>query len=273
MWVLAVVVVTIGIAVVLGLRARATRRCASPPAVEPEAIPVPVPPSSERSSPIAELAERAVPTIIKDDPVIDGRYLRIGKLGSDELGPAFEVERLADGKRFALKTLRRRGADRMNRFAREARLAAEIDHPNLVPVLDMGFTANDFFIVMPLVHGGSLEQLRGRFGDPAWALPLLVQIASGLVALHARGIVHRALRPSNVLISRGTARLTDVGLAILSRRADEAHTDDATVDIRAFGELAREMLGGDVPTWLTRCLDADPAARPTAPELITLIGS
>lgn len=277
MWALAVVVVTIGIgiAIVLGLRVRAARRRPVPTPVEPEAIPQPVPPSSERSSPIAELAPHAVP--IKENAVIDGRYLRIGKLGADELGPAFEVQRLADGKRFAMKTRRRRGADRMNRFAREAQIAAEIDHANLVPVVDIGFTANDLFIVMPLVEGGSLEQVRGRFGDAAWALPLLAQIASGLAALHARGIVHRGLRPSNVLLARGTPRITDVGLAILSRRTDQPDTDDTSVDVLAFGELAREMLSGkpgtDLPAWIGRCLDADPAARPTAAELVTLIGS
>src|SRR5205085_5504290 len=115
---------------------------------------------------------------------------------------------------------RRRGVDRMNRFATEAKIVAAIDHTNLVPVIDIGFSGNDMFIVMPLVEGGSLEQVRGRFGDPAWALPLLAQIASGLAALHARGIVHRALRPSNVLLARGTARITDIGLALLSRRGD-----------------------------------------------------
>ena len=260
-----VVVIAIALAIALGLRARVARRRR---AADSDAIPAPVPPSGEKSTPISELVEHAVPIV--EDAVIDGRYLRIGKLGADELGPAYEVERLEDGKRFAMKTLRRRGADRMNRYAREAQSAAEIDHPNLVPVIDIGFTANDLFIVMPLVDGGSLEQVRGRFGDAAWATPLLAQIASGLAALHARGIVHRALRPSNVLLARGTARITDVGLALLSRRSDLPDADDPAIDVLAFGELARDMLGPESPPWVARCLDADPRTRPTAADLVAL---
>src|SRR4051812_10593128 len=227
-WAIAVVAIAIGVtlAILLTLRARAARPsqpaattiAVDPPAAPAErddAIPEPTSPATEPSTPIAQLVDFALPP---DPSVVDSRYRMIGKLGADDLGPAFEVERLADGRRFSMRTLRRRGADRLNKFAREAQQAADIEHPNLVPVIDIGFTANDLFLVMPLVDGGSLEQVRHRFGDRAWALPLLAQIASGLDALHARGVVHRGLRPSNVLLTRGTARITDIGLAALSRK-------------------------------------------------------
>src|SRR5207244_2632202 len=82
-------------------------------------------------------------------------------------------------------------------FAREAQIAAELKHPNLLDVVDVGIADGMLFLVMPLVTGGSLEGARARFGDAAWATPLLSQIAAGLAALHARGIVHRDLKPGN----------------------------------------------------------------------------
>lgn len=229
-----------------------------------------MPIDEEISGLVAELAEQAVP--IAKDTVIASRYRVIGKLGSDDFGTAFEVARLGDGQRFALRTLRRRGADRMTRFTNDAKIVAEIEHPNLVPVLELGYSGNDVYLVMPLVHGGSLEQVRGRFGDPAWAMPILAQVAGALAALHARGIVHRGLQPSAVLLSRGTVRLADIGLAVLARKATD--TMEPPADMFAFGLLAQAMLKGtEPPPWVPRCLDPEPAARPRAEEIAGLLAA
>lgn len=278
---IAVAVVTIAgaIAVALYLRHRTrvrqlartraeddARARAAAEAADQGAAPEPI--EEEISGLVAELAEQAVP--ITKDTVIASRFRVIGKLGADEFGTAFEVARLGDGARFALRTLRRRGADRMTRFTSDSKVVAELGHPNLVPVLELGYAGNDVYLVMPLVHGGSLEQVRGRFGDPAWAVPLLAQVAAALAALHERGIVHRCLQPSAVLLSRGTVRLADIGLAMLARKSSD--TMQPPADIFAFGILAQAMLkGAEIPAWVLRCLDPEPAARPTATELAELL--
>jgi len=276
-WVIAVAMITIVVAIVLAfaLRRRPEPRAEKPGPELPSAAvssAAPEPIDEEVSGLVVELAEHAIP--IAKDTVIASRYRVIGKLGADELGPAFEVARLSDGERFALRTVRRRGADRMARYAKEIAAASEIEHPNLVPVLDQGFTGNELYLVMPLVRGGSLEQVRGRFGDVAWALPLLAQVASALAALHARGIVHRGLQASNVLLARGTARVTDIALALIARKSVPLDAGDPRADVFAFGLLAADMLGkGEARAWVTRCLDPDPAARPTSAEVVELLAA
>jgi hypothetical protein len=173
---------------------------------------------AERSRELADALARLSqhPVALDVDRVIDGRYRVIKKLGAGGMGAVYEVERLSDKQHFALKTLRGRGEpDLMARFAREAQIAAETSHPNLVPVLDVGISDEGLFLVMPLVVGGSLERSRAQFGDTVWARPLLRQIAEGLAALHARDIVHRDLKPANILLASGQARIADFGLAAL----------------------------------------------------------
>jgi serine/threonine-protein kinase len=181
--------------------------------------------SRELSDALAQLAARPQPALLADR-VIAERYRVIGKLGAGGMGAVYEVERVTDRERLALKTLRGRAEpDIMARFAREAQIAAETSHPNLVPVLDVGIADGGLFLVMPLVTGGSLEQQRAKFGDAAWAKPVLAQIAAGLAALHARSIVHRDLKPANVLLAGGVARIADFGLAALRADAADAHGD------------------------------------------------
>jgi serine/threonine-protein kinase len=165
------------------------------------------------------------------DRTIDGRYRVIAKLGAGGMGAVYEVERIADGEHLALKTLRGRAdPELMARFAREAQIAAEISHRNLVPVLDVGIADGTLFLVMPLVRGGSLEQARATFGDPRWAAAILRQIAVGLAELHARAIIHRDLKPGNILLAGDVARIADFGLATLrtSALADTVAGSDAT---------------------------------------------
>ena len=163
---------------------------------------------------LAELAKQ--PRALDEARVIDERYRVVRKIGAGGMGTVYEVERVTDATRFALKAMRgRTDRDSMARFAREAQIAAELSHPNLVPVLDVGIADGALFFVMPLVDGGSLEQARDRFGDAEWARPLVTQIAIGLAALHTRGIVHRDLKPANVLVSNGVVKIADFGLATI----------------------------------------------------------
>ena len=151
--------------------------------------------------------------------VVEGRYRVVRAIGAGGMGQVHEVERVSDGRRLALKVLTGatdRGA--LARFAREAQVAAEIHHPNVVPALDVGVTGNGtLFFVMELVTGSTLADEHARYGDARWAFPILHQIADALAAMHARGIIHRDLKPGNVLLAGDTARVADFGLAGVGR--------------------------------------------------------
>ncbi len=158
---------------------------------------------------------------IANGNIVEDRYKVIRQLGAGAMGAVYEVERISDGRRCALKVITMRATgDILARFAREAQLAATLDAPNLVAVIDVGMSRTlGLFLVMELVRGGSLEQQRARFGDGAWARPLCRQIAAGLAVMHAADVLHRDLKPANVLLDGGTAKIADFGLAGANARA------------------------------------------------------
>ncbi len=163
------------------------------------------------------------PSLLIAGTVLANRYRVEGILGRGAMGIVYEVERLSDGRRFAAKVLSVRPDHRaIARFAREALLLSRLQHPNLISIVDLDVTPDRVaYMVMELVYGKSLAELRGRFKDREFMLPVLHQIADALTAVHAAGIVHRDLKPANVLISvsadgmRGTARLADFGISRL----------------------------------------------------------
>ena len=138
----------------------------------------------------------------------------------------YEVERVTDLQRLALKAVvgEVSGASAA-RFAREAEIGARIHDANLVSIVDVGVSAGVPFLVMELVRGGSLEARRAKFGDVAWALPILRQIAEGLAALHDAGVVHRDLKPANVLLDGDVAKISDFGISRFGALDDAASID------------------------------------------------
>lgn len=156
-------------------------------------------------------------------------YRVVRLLGTGGMGAVYEVERSSDQKRLAAKLLRElpdRAA--LGRFAREAYIMARCNHRNLLSVWDIDFTVDGWlYLVMELVHGSSLWQQRRRFGELAWALPILRQIADALHALHSQGVVHRDLKPENILLALqpvgvGLVKLADFGISrLLDGSADE----------------------------------------------------
>jgi predicted Ser/Thr protein kinase len=188
---------------------------------------------ADRSQRLAEALARigAVPertTTLADGDEVHGRYRVVRRLGEGGMGAVYEVERKTDGKHFALKVLTSATTGvALARLAREAQVAAQVSHPNLVSIIDVDVSeTGSLFLVMELVQGMPLHDLQERYGDPAWAQRILVQIARGLAALHARGIVHRDLKPANVLITtEGVAKIADFGIARIG--------DDETPDPHA----------------------------------------
>jgi serine/threonine protein kinase len=184
---------------------------------------------AERSRQLAHalgrLATGAGPVALTPDTVVEERYRVVGKLGAGAMGTVYEVVRLTDSRRLAMKVLGKHSdASRLARFAREAQIAAAIDHPNVVSILDVDFAHAGFmFIVMELIEGPSLRGCKARYGERPWADEVLLGAAEGLAAIHAHGIVHRDLKPDNVLLAaaggRVQAKISDFGISNTDARA------------------------------------------------------
>jgi streptogramin lyase len=133
------------------------------------------------------------------------------------MGVVFRATHLALERPVALKVIARQLADDpafRDRFLRESRLAARLDHPAVVPVFDAREEDGELIVAMRLIAGGDLKKrLAGGPLPPAEAVDLLGQVAGALDAAHALGIVHRDVKPHNILLEGDRAFLTDFGLA------------------------------------------------------------
>ena len=168
--------------------------------------------------------EISPPPVLEKGTVVENRYRVIKELGSGGMGTVYEVERITDGKHFALKALAGGGdAQARARFAREAQIVANVNHPNVVSIVDVDVAKSGFiFLVMELVEAGTtLSDVRRRNRDVPWTLGVLAQVAEGIDAIHGAGIIHRDLKPGNILLSRGAdgrkplVKITDFGISSL----------------------------------------------------------
>jgi serine/threonine-protein kinase len=219
-----------------------------------------------------EIAAKSPPPALSCGDVVEGRYRVVKELGSGGMGTVYEVARVADGKHFALKALAGGGApEQRARFAREAQLVAELDHPNVVAIVDVELAAAGYlFLVMDLVvDGTTLHDVRRRHKDIPWTLGVLAQVADGLAAIHAKDIVHRDLKPANVLLSRGedgrrpVVKITDFGIATLQPDGASA----ITVNGRAM--LVRAATGSLPPVEEIAPASEGPDERPPTPSTPT----
>jgi serine/threonine-protein kinase len=140
------------------------------------------------------------------------------QLGRGGMGVVYRATHLALERPVALKVIARNLVSQEGfraRFLRESRLAASLDHPAVVPIYDSREVDGELIVAMRLVEGGDLRKLLDRGGPlpPERAVALLGQVAEALDAAHAAGIVHRDVKPQNVLVEGDRAFLSDFGLA------------------------------------------------------------
>ncbi len=161
-------------------------------------------------------------------------YRILSKLGAGGMGEVYLAEDTRLNRKVALKVLPpafTQDEERVRRFMLEARAASALNHPNIVAVYDLGETEAGHFIVMELVEGKTLRSLTTSDNPLETILKLGVQMAMALAAAHAAGIIHRDIKPDNIMVRNdGYIKVVDFGLARLSGGAlgNEATQDHQT---------------------------------------------
>src|SRR3954467_5391940 len=198
--------------------------------------------------------------------VLAGRYRVLDRLGSGGMATVYLAEDERLGRKVAVKRLHADSPeDAAQRFEREAKVGASLSHPNLVTVFDTVADDEGVLIVMEYVEGENLAELMSRERVPAeQAVSILRQVAGALDHAHQAGVIHRDVKPANILISPdGKAKLVDLGIATASERTRitqvgtvlgtpsymapeqlEGGTITRAVDVYALGAVAFELLSG-----------------------------
>jgi serine/threonine protein kinase len=217
--------------------------------------------------------------------VLDGKYEIVAPLGSGGMGAVYRARRVLIGDEVAVKVLHSRltGDEKLvERFRREARAAAQLHHPNVVTIHDYGEARGPggfAYIVMELVRGESLRDLLKREGrlEPRRAVSLMRDVCAGVGAAHRRGIVHRDIKPDNIIVTPAdedhpteSVKVVDFGIAKLRDLAAEGSTLteagmmvgtlfymspeqckgeplDSRADVYSLGAMLHEMLAGEPP--------------------------
>ncbi|PWT90058.1 MAG: protein kinase, partial [Blastocatellia bacterium] len=208
-------------------------------------------------------------------------YRIVSKLGAGGMGEVYLAHDTKLDRKVALKILPSQfveDKDRMGRFVREAKAASGLNHPNIITIYEIGETDGTHFIATEFIDGKTLkEYLKGTPHNFRSVLEIAIQIASALDEAHSAGIVHRDIKPDNLMVrTNGLAKILDFGIAKLSGQglSEEAATAiksgtspgmiigtasymspeqakgkeiDARTDIFSFGVVLYEMISADLP--------------------------
>lgn len=176
-----------------------------------------------------------------------GKYRLLDRIGMGGMGQVYSAEHMSMRRRVAIKVLppdRSGNQFARERFIREARAAAAVEHPNLIRVFDIENEGEVFFLVMEYIDGVSLHDLVVRRGplDPNRAAHYIAQSAAGLSALHERCLVHRDVKPANLLLARdGTVKVLDLGLVRSELDDDELTRQEGAKLVGTADYLAPEQ--------------------------------
>jgi serine/threonine protein kinase/tetratricopeptide (TPR) repeat protein len=190
-----------------------------------------------------------------------GTYEIVGPLGAGGMGEVYRAKDLRLGREIALKVLPEavgRDAEHLARFEREARTVAGLNHPNIVTLHSVEDEDDVRFLTMELVEGESLADLMRPGGLPLTrVLDTAIAIADALAAAHERGVVHRDLKPDNVMVTRdGRVKVLDFGLAKLATTMASADRTQAPTLGASLSETG--MVAGTAPYMAPEQIRAEP---------------
>ena len=208
--------------------------------------------------------------MINNGFLINNRYEVVDQIGSGGMSDVYRAKDHVLGRYVAIKVLKKEFADDANfivKFRTEAQSAAGLEHPNIVNIYDVGCEQGNHYIVMEYVEGITLKTYIEKKGQLSFkeALSIAIQVGRGIQAAHAKDIIHRDIKPQNIIIStEGKVKVTDFGIA----RVASANTINAEVmgsvhyaspeqarngyvtntsDIYSLGVVMYEMVTGRVP--------------------------
>ena len=214
-----------------------------------------VPPSPTISHPLSahsRLEDQLEAHGARQARVIDAladRYTVLRELGHGGMATVYLADDLRHGRQVAVKVLRPElgallGPDR---FTREIRIAAALNHPHILPLYDSGEAGGRLFYVMPYVRGGSLRQRLATEGQLATdeAVALVRQVAAALDHAHAHGLIHRDIKPENILLHEGEAMVTDFGIALAAGTAPGDRLTQAGLMVGTPEYMSPEQAAGE----------------------------
>jgi serine/threonine-protein kinase len=208
---------------------------------------------------------------LASETIVDGRYRVLNRVGSGGMADVYCAEDLQLGRRIALKVLHSRFAadpEFVERFRREARSAAGLQHQHVVSVYDRGQWDGTYYIAMEFLDGRSLKAIVQQEAPlhPERAIDLTVQVLRAARFAHRHGIIHRDLKPHNVIVDdEDRAKVTDFGIAragasdmtqtgsimgtaqYLSPEQAQGHSVSEPSDLYSIGVILYELLTGRVP--------------------------
>ena len=204
---------------------------------------------------------------------LDGRYEITELIGQGGMANVYKATDVLDNRIVAVKILKREFSESdefLRRFRNESKAIAVLSHPNIVKIYDMGFSEKLQYIVMEYIDGITLkEYLKQRNGALTWkeVVHFATQVLSALDHAHSKGIVHRDVKPQNIMLQAdGSIKMMDFGIARFSRAQSQTVSDkaigsvhyispeqakgdhtDARTDIYSVGVMMYEMLSGKLP--------------------------